>query len=116
MSKFDVVIVGSGIGGATLAKELTKKGKKVLIIEKGRSYPFNQLGAETEAYKFYDKHGLWSKTREGIFYYRTIMTGGTSVVSCGNAVRSLEKELKKLGIVLKKEFIETLESCRHSYI
>lgn len=34
------------------------------------------------------------------------MAGGTSVVSCGNAVRSLENKLKKLGIGLKKEFRE----------
>jgi choline dehydrogenase-like flavoprotein len=35
------------------------------------------------------------------------MTGGTSVVSCGNGVRSLEKEFKKIGIDLKKEFCQT---------
>jgi len=102
----DIVIVGSGVGGATLAKELARKGKKILIVEKGRFWPQDKFGNELSAYNFYDKHGLWSRTKEGLFYYRTIMTGGTSIVSCGNAVRSLENEFKKLGIDLKKEFLQ----------
>lgn len=100
----DIIIVGSGVGGATLAKELAKCGRDVLILEKGLYYSPKQMGSEFLAFKFYDKYGLWSKTKEGIFYYRTIMAGGTSVVSCGNAVRSLENRLKRQGIDLKKEF------------
>ena len=103
----DIIIVGSGVGGATAAKELAKKGKKVLIVEKGPFWPQDKFGHELSAYKFYDKHGLWSKTKEGVFYYRTIMAGGTSIVSCGNAVKSLEKELKKLRINITREFRET---------
>ena len=30
---YDYIVVGSGPGGATVAKELTEKGKKVLILE-----------------------------------------------------------------------------------
>ena len=33
--KSDIVIIGSGAGGATVAKELARRGKKVLIIERG---------------------------------------------------------------------------------
>ena len=32
---FDIVIVGSGAGGAPIAHELVKRGKSVLILEKG---------------------------------------------------------------------------------
>jgi choline dehydrogenase-like flavoprotein len=103
----DIIIVGSGIGGATMAKELAGSGRKILVVEKGHTYSPEQIGSEFHAYNFYDKHGLWSKTKEGVFYYRTFMTGGTSVVSCGNGVRSLEKEFKKIGIDLKKEFCQT---------
>ena len=106
-TKTEIIIVGSGIGGATVAKELAKKGKKVLILEKGRHYDKSQIGTELSAYDFYDRHGLWSKTKEGVFYYRTIMVGGTSIVSCGNGVRSLESQFKKMGQNLAKEFRET---------
>ncbi|MFA5411081.1 MAG: GMC family oxidoreductase N-terminal domain-containing protein [Candidatus Omnitrophota bacterium] len=103
----EVIVVGSGVGGASVAKELAKKDRRVLILEKGPAYAPQQMGSEFHAFKFYDKCGLWSRTKEGIIYYRTIMAGGTSIVSCGNAVRSLERELKRAGIDLKKEFRET---------
>ena len=34
--EYDVVIVGSGAGGATLARELSRQGKSVALVEKGR--------------------------------------------------------------------------------
>lgn len=103
----DIIVVGSGVGGATVAKELAIRKKRVLIVEKGSFWPQSKFGTELNAYNFYDKHGLWSKTKENIFYYRTIMAGGTSIVSCGNGERSLENEFKNLGIDLTEEFIET---------
>lgn len=36
--KRDIIIVGSGAGGATLARELTQAGRRVTIIEKGAFY------------------------------------------------------------------------------
>lgn len=35
MSKYDVVIIGSGAGGAPIANTLAKQGKSVLVLEKG---------------------------------------------------------------------------------
>ena len=36
-TKYDCIVIGSGPGGCTAAKELAKKGKTVLILEKGNS-------------------------------------------------------------------------------
>jgi len=103
----DIVIVGSGAGGATLAKELSKKGKKVLVLEKGRSV--KKIGSEKAIFDFFtkDRQGIWNKSKEGVIAYRTMLLGGTTVFSCGNGVRSLEKEFREMGIDLSKEFEET---------
>ena len=36
MSEFDAIVVGSGISGGWVAKELTERGLKVLLLERGR--------------------------------------------------------------------------------
>lgn len=39
MAHFDVVIIGSGAGGATLAQRLAPTGKSILILERGEHLP-----------------------------------------------------------------------------
>ncbi|MEI6863314.1 MAG: GMC family oxidoreductase N-terminal domain-containing protein, partial [Candidatus Omnitrophota bacterium] len=103
--KTDTIIIGSGAGGATVAKELARRGKKTLVIERGQ-FP-RELGTMRSAvFSHYDRCALRT-SREGVIIYRTLMVGGTTVVSCGNGVRVLEKELKALGIDLSQEFMET---------
>ena len=104
----DVLIVGSGVGGATVAKELAVHGYKVTILEKGRYF---KLGTERRALKFYSG-SIWNlrpgeTSQEGTEILRTIMVGGSSVVTFANGVRALENELKRLGINLESEFKET---------
>jgi choline dehydrogenase-like flavoprotein len=41
----DVVIVGSGAGGATVATELALAGKRVIVLEEGRNVPALEHGA-----------------------------------------------------------------------
>src|ERR1700754_1348655 len=38
MDSFDAIVIGSGISGGWAAKELTQKGLKVLMLERGRDY------------------------------------------------------------------------------
>lgn len=47
MSEFDAIVVGSGISGGWAAKELTERGLKVLLIERGRMIE-HQSGYENE--------------------------------------------------------------------
>ena len=64
---FDVVIVGSGAGGATLAQRLAPTGKKILILERGGHLPREAENWSAQAvfldhrYRtkdhWYDKHG-----------------------------------------------------------
>lgn len=104
--KTDIAIVGSGAGGATVAKELSRRGKKVVILERGNHPDPKEIGTLRSAVlNFYDQCALRT-SKEGTIIYRALMTGGTTVVSCGNGVRVLEDDLKKLGIDLTEEFKE----------
>ena len=39
MTHYDLIVIGSGAGGATLAQRLAKTGKKILILERGEHLP-----------------------------------------------------------------------------
>ena len=79
----DVLIVGSGPGGASVAKDLAKQGKKVVILERGRNH--KMLGSTLAALLIEDRHGFLF-SQEGVYVARAITTGGSSVVFCGMAV------------------------------
>ena len=97
--KSDVLIVGSGVGGATVAKELATRGQKVTVLEKGRYY---KLGTERRSWRFYSN----KRPVEGMEILRTVMVGGSSMVTLANGVRALQNELSRLGIDLETEFKE----------
>ena len=40
--RFDCIIIGSGTAGATLARELSKKGQRVLMLERGKYRPLKE--------------------------------------------------------------------------
>jgi choline dehydrogenase-like flavoprotein len=46
---YDVVIIGSGAGGGTLAWKLAPTGKRILLIERGDYLPSERDNWETEA-------------------------------------------------------------------
>ena len=65
MPEFDVVVIGSGPGGATAADVLTDAGKSVCILEKGRNHllaldaPYASLGhLSNDEIKFGRRHFL----------------------------------------------------------
>jgi choline dehydrogenase-like flavoprotein len=108
--KYDIVIVGSGAGGATLAKELALAGMKVLVIERGQYYTsYGGIGNVIQFHEAELATRSFRYSEEGLMLLRTHMAGGSTVVSCGNGVRCLEKELEEFGIELDDEFIQTEE-------
>ncbi len=105
---FDYVIAGMGAGGATLARELTLRGKHVLGIDSG-SYYEREVGTALDSLRYFDLNKFTRmppRTGSGVNIWRTNMVGGSTVVSTGNGVRCLEKELTAMGILLEEEFKE----------
>jgi choline dehydrogenase-like flavoprotein len=112
MNKYDYLIVGSGAGGATLARELAARGKHPLVVETGR--PHTNLGTYRYSTNYYDSHGIDifripARSREGTIIWRALMAGGSTMVSCGNGVRCLEQELSELGVDISSELAEAEE-------
>jgi choline dehydrogenase-like flavoprotein len=57
--KYGFVIVGSGAGGATLAMELAKRGKQVLIVESGKHE--EKIGTFRDSLRYFDGNKLTKK-------------------------------------------------------
>ncbi len=104
---YDVAVIGSGAGGATLARELRRRGANVVVIERGKQH--EKFGSFRHSLAFFDANRVTKvprKSKEGVILWRTIMAGGSSVVSCGNATRCLETELADLGVHLAESIAE----------
>lgn len=84
-SDSDFIIVGSGPGGATTARELARRGKRVLVLERGndeRMRPY--YGTYAGPLIYADRHSfLYSQ--EGINIIRPLMLGGATSMYCGCA-------------------------------
>lgn len=87
---YEYIIVGSGVGGATLALELCLKGRRVLMLE---------VGTAEFPPPFVLEHSI-----EGTDVFTSYGAGGAGTLMNGNGVRCLQKELAALGVELEDEF------------
>lgn len=93
--KSDVVVVGTGPGGTSVARELAMAGKKVLFLEKGRD--LKMIGNHFSALLYADKMGMnW--TEEGLNIIRAFVTGGSTIMYCGSAMKPPDWLKTKYGI------------------
>src|SRR3974390_2158591 len=56
MDHYDVVIIGSGAGGGTLAWKLGPSGKRILLLERGRALPRERDNWDTSAVFTHEKY------------------------------------------------------------
>lgn len=99
-AEFDAIVVGSGPAGATIARELSKRGQRVLILERGANPPLD--GSLRTIASILNTVSV----SDNLVTLRALTTGGTSAVYFGVAdIPSLETFLS-LGIDLSREFEE----------
>jgi len=112
------VVVGTGAGGATAARELALKGFEVVVLEAGRPFkPFTRniswaaplrragmLGGERTISRIFPAMDA-RRSSNDLVLVRGLAAGGCTVLSCGNLVRA-DNGLKALGLDLSDEFDE----------
>jgi len=99
----DVVIAGSGPGGATVARELSRKGKKVVICEAGKYH--KRFGYSVLLLGMLDKMGM-TFSKEGTWVLRPKTAGGATVVYCGTAFKPPAWLKDKYGVDVNEEVEE----------
>jgi len=102
---FDAIVVGTGPGGATVARELTLKGKEVLILEWGDYKPIKGSVTQTIAQILMPGKSL-TVTSELLSVVRGITTGGSTIYYCGTAFAPPVEMLKAYGIDISAEAAE----------
>ena len=105
----DVIIVGSGPGGATVSRELARHGKRVLLLERGidqRSRLY--YGTYPGAMIYSDRLSLLF-TQEGLNIVRPLMVGGATSMYCGCAAPPPAWLKRKYSVDIDEEVSETIE-------
>jgi choline dehydrogenase-like flavoprotein len=97
---YDVIIVGTGAGGATLAYQLAPSGKRILVLERGNFLPREkanwdpqvvlQASAYRNAESWYDKQGKLINTNA--HYY----VGGNTKFYGGALFRFRERDFERV--------------------
>ena len=105
--QYDVIVIGTGPGGATVAKELSQQGKKVLILERGPNPEIRGRLSQFLRYAMIPGKSLLF-TGNFLAMVRGIVTGGSSIFFYGTAGHVPLKMFKSYGIDLTDEVHETL--------
>ncbi|MBI5589393.1 MAG: GMC family oxidoreductase [Deltaproteobacteria bacterium] len=103
--EFDAIVVGSGPGSATVARELSLNGKKVLILEWGDNDPVKGNFSQTISRGLIPGKGMLV-TGQALGMVRGITTGGSSLLYCATAFDPPTAMLKSYGIDITTEIDE----------
>lgn len=79
----DVIIVGSGPGGATTARELARRGKRVLLLERAHDERARPYYGTYAGPLIYTDRRSFLYSQEGINIIRPLMLGGVTSMYCG---------------------------------
>ncbi len=96
-NQYDAIVIGSGIGGATVARNLAMTGKKVAMFEKGGNHKL--LGNHLAIARMADMKGF-RYTKEKALVASGITRGGSSMISAGTAFRPPSDSFKDWDIYL----------------
>lgn len=82
---YDVIVVGSGPGGATVAREMARRGARVLLLEQGSAAPLTGTLRQMAAMAAVPGRGAFLH-RDGSLLVRAIASGGSSAINYATAM------------------------------
>jgi len=108
----DVIVVGSGPGGATVARQLARAGENVLLLEWGIDHRSRlYYGTYPGAMIYSDRLSLLF-TQEGLNIVRPLMVGGATSMYCGCAAPPPAWLKEKYGVDIDLEVAQTVEELK----
>ena len=111
----DVVVVGAGPGGCTVAKELSKRGKKVILIEKGGTrerFIGNRLDTLFRVEKELNVGLFLRRTVEGDNLTLAHGVGGGTHIYLGSAFSPDIEYWKRYNVDIPQELVdEAVREC-----
>ena len=126
----DVIVVGTGAGGATVAKDLSQMGCKVLILEKGSIQNSGRYVECMKTKEIYLNNNLSDSDKRNYEFLTLPLTltnieeiGGTTTSSIGNAcfscsgcyTNSIMQQFEDKDLNIFEELIEASEELNVTY-
>lgn len=99
-TEYDVIVAGSGPGGATVAREMSRRRHRVLLIERGGNWRF--LGNTLSMAMILKNFGLTLSKELNVVVIPNNF-GGASLLSCGCAIPPPKAVFDEVGIDLTDE-------------
>ena len=96
--KCDVCVIGSGAGGAVIAKEISEQGYDVILLEEGSNHPYNTLNSKpldslSKLWRDGGLTGTIGKVPISVTLGKGI--GGTTAVNSATCFRTPDKIMKE---------------------
>lgn len=105
LPSYDVIVVGSGPGGATVAREMARRGARVLILEQGGAAPLRGTLGQMASMAAVPGRGAYFN-QDGSLLVSAVAAGGSSAINYATALAPPLPMFDRYGIDLRPALAE----------
>ena len=110
-TRYDAIVVGSGPGGASVARELAMRGKRVLILEQGSGAPVKGTLGQMAAMAAVPGRGAFVH-RDASLLVQGVNTGGSSTLNFATAADPPAALFAAHGSICRARWRRCARNCR----